>query len=191
MNDPEINPEGGMYSAMHTPRTLFNQHISPQRRLATQLYDVERFRRIQAKTGATINDICLAVIGTSTRRYLDELEQLPEDSLVVSVPVGLPRPDGKAGNATIGFACPLGTDVSDPVLRLKNIKAITHRTKQQLKTLSSEALQQFSVLGISPLMLGQLTGLGMKIPALFNLVVSNVVATRHKLYWNGKAEWRT
>lgn len=185
MNDHHINPEGGMYSAMHTPQTLFNQHISPQRRLATQLYDVARFKRIQQATGATVNDICLSIIGTATRRYLDELEQLPEDSLVVSVPVGLPRPDGKAGNATIGFACPLGTDIEDPLQRLQNLKAITHRTKQQLKTLSADALTQFSILGITPLMMGQLTGLGMKIPALFNLVVSNVVATRHKLYWNG------
>ncbi|MDX1692740.1 MAG: wax ester/triacylglycerol synthase family O-acyltransferase [Ketobacteraceae bacterium] len=185
MNDHRINPEGGMYSAMSTPKTLFNQHISPQRRLATQLYEVERFKRIQGVTGATVNDICLSVIGAAARRYLDELEQLPEDSLVVSVPVGLPRPDGKAGNATIGFACPLGTDIADPLRRLENIKVITHRTKQQLKTLSAEALGQFSVLGISPLMIGQLTGLGMKIPALFNMVVSNVVATRHKLYWNG------
>lgn len=185
MNDHEKNPEGGIYSAMHTPKTLFNQHISPQRRLATQLYKVERFKRIQDATGATVNDICLAVIGAAARRYLDELERLPEDSLIVSVPVGLPRPDGNAGNAAIGFACPLGTDIRDPVDRLKNIKAITHRTKQQLKTLSPQALKQFSVLGITPLMVGQLTGLGMKIPALFNLVVSNVVATRHKLYWNG------
>lgn len=185
MSDQQINPEGGMSSALHTPKTLFNQHISPQRRLATQLYDVARFKRIQEATGATINDICLSVIGTATRRYLDELERLPEDSLVVSVPVGLPRPDGRVGNATIGFACPLGTDILNPLDRLHTIKTITHRTKQQLKTLSGDALKQFGVLGIAPLMVGQLTGLGMKIPALFNLVVSNVVATDYKLYWHG------
>ena len=185
MNDRHENPEGGMYSAMHTPKTLFNQSISPQRRLATQLYDVERFKRIQKATGATVNDICLSVIGAATRRYLDELERLPEDSLIVSIPVGLPRPDGKIGNAAIGFACPLGTDIREPERRLKNIKTITHRTKQQLKSLSSDALKQFSILGVAPLMMGQLTGLGMKIPPLFNLVVSNVVATRHKMYLNG------
>ncbi|PIE42071.1 MAG: wax ester/triacylglycerol synthase family O-acyltransferase [Gammaproteobacteria bacterium] len=184
MSDRKINPEGGLYSVMNTPKTLFNQSVSPQRRLATQLYNLERFKRIQKQTGATINDICLSVIGAATRRYLDELERLPEDSLVVSIPVGLPRPDDKVGNAAVGFTSPLGTDILDPLLRLENIKTITQRTKQQLKTLSWDALQQFSVLGVAPLMIGQLTGLGMKIPPMFNLVVSNVVASTDKLYWN-------
>lgn len=185
MNDPEINPEGGMYSAMHTPKTLFNQSISPQRRLATQLYDIERFKRIQQKTGTTVNDVCLAVIGAAIRRYLDELERLPEDSLIVSIPVGLPRPDGEIGNAAIGFTCPLGTDINNSTDRLDTISTITRRTKQQLKTLSGGALKQFSMLATGPLMLGQLTGLGMKMPPMFNLVVSNVVATRSKMFWNG------
>ncbi|MCG8315533.1 MAG: wax ester/triacylglycerol synthase family O-acyltransferase [Pseudomonadales bacterium] len=183
MSDAEKNPEGGISAALHTPDTLFNQHISPQRRLATQLYDVERFKALQTATGATINDICLAIVGTATRRYLDELEVLPEDSLVVSIPVALPRSEGKHGNAAIGFAAPLLTDVLNPVDRLSGIKAITQRTKQQLRSLSIDALKQFSVLGITPLMVGQLTGMGIKMPAMFNLVVSNVVATRKKLYW--------
>lgn len=185
MADPAINPEGGMHSSLHTPKSLFNQTISPQRRLATQLYDIARFKRIQEATGATVNDIGLAVVGDAIRRYLSELEVLPEDSIIASIPVGLPRSDGQPGNAAVGFTCPLGTELDDPIQRLKNITAITTRTKQQLKGLSREALQQFSILGITPLMLGQMTGLGMRVPRLFNVVVSNVVATRSKLYLNG------
>ena len=184
MVDSEINPEGGIASALHTPHTLFNQHISPQRRLATQLYDVDRFKKLQKATGATINDLCLAIISGAIRRYLTELEVLPDESLVVSVPVALPRSGGRMGNAVLGFTCPLATDVRDPAERLSAIHSITERTKQQLKGLSAEALKQFSLMGIAPLMLGQLTGLGIKLPALFNLVISNVVATRHKLYLN-------
>lgn len=185
MADPKQNPEGGVYSSLHTPKSLFNQTISPQRRLATQLYDIERFKRIQQATGATVNDIGLAVVGDAIRRYLDELEVLPEHSIIASIPVGLPRADGQLGTNAVGFTCPLCTELDDPVQRLHNIKAITSRTKQQLKELSQDALQQFSVLGITPLMLGQMSGLGMRVPKLFNLVVSNVVATRSKLYLNG------
>jgi diacylglycerol O-acyltransferase len=185
MIDPEVNPEGGMHSALHTPRSLFNQTISPQRRLATQLYDVERFKLIQAATGATINDISLALVGAAIRRYLAELEVLPEEPIVASIPVGQPRSDGQVGNAAIGFTCPLGTDQDDVLARLYDIKTITTRTKNQLKNLSKQAIQQFAILGIAPLMVGQLTGLGVKIPPMFNLVVSNVVATRSKLYLNG------
>lgn len=54
MADPGLNPEGGVIDSLHTPKSLFNQTISPQRRLATQLYDVQRFKRIQQHTGATV-----------------------------------------------------------------------------------------------------------------------------------------
>ena len=185
MADPGLNPEGGVIDSLHTPKSLFNQTISPQRRLATQLYNVQRFKRIQQHTGATVNDISLAVVGGAVRRYLSELEVLPDDSIIASVPVALPRSSGDSGNAAVGFTCPLGTELDEPLARLKNITAITGRTKQQLRELSPDALAQFTVLGITPLMLGQMSGLGMRVPKLFNLVVSNVVATRHKLYLNG------
>lgn len=185
MNDQKANPEGGMYSALNTPHSLFNLPITPQRRLATQLYDIERFDRLRKATGATINDICLSIIGAASRRYLKEQDALPEEPLIASVPVGLARPDGQPGNAVAGFVCPIGTDQADPVRRVNNIKTITRRTKDQLSTLSKEALMQFSLLGISPMMLAQMAGVGTKLPSFFNMVVSNVIATRKKLYLAG------
>ncbi|HET8705010.1 MAG TPA: wax ester/triacylglycerol synthase family O-acyltransferase [Pseudomonadales bacterium] len=180
--DPVQNPEGGIRSSLHTPKSLFNLSISAQRRLATQLYDVERFKKISAKTGATINDISLAIIGSAARRYLSEMNALPDNSLIASIPVGVARPDGTPGNAVAGFVCPLLTDQEDPIARLSTIRNITSRTKEQMKGLSRPAVDQFALLGMSPLILGQMTGLSSKIPPFFNMVVSNVVASKKRLY---------
>ena len=185
MNDREENPEGGMYSALKTPHSLFNLPITPQRRLATQRYDIERFERLKNATGATINDICLSIIGAASRRYLSERDALPEEPLIASVPIGLARPDGQPGNAVAGFVCPLGTDIIDPVERVETINTITRRTKDQLQDLSKEALAQFSLLGISPLMMAQMAGMGTRLPSFFNMVVSNVVSSKKKLYLDG------
>jgi WS/DGAT/MGAT family acyltransferase len=177
--------ESVLRAASSTPRTLFNAPISQQRRLGTQLLDLARFKAITAATGATVNDVALAVCAGAVRRYLLDLDQLPGPSLTASIPIGLPRTDGKPGNAVTGFVCPLGTDIEDPAARLELIATVTERTKKQMLSLSSTALEQFALLGMSPLILGQMTGVLAKLPPFFNFVVSNVVASKKPLYLRG------
>lgn len=185
MYGPTANPEGGARSALQTPVSLFNLPVTQQRRLATQLYDVERFNRLRRATGATINDISLAIIGTAARRYLAEMNALPEHTLIASVPFGKPRSDGTQGNAVAGFVCPLLTDQDNVLERLGTIQTITKRTKLHMKRLSMAAINQLALLGLAPLIASQMTGLGARIPPFFNFVVSNVVASHSKLYLNG------
>ena len=179
------NPEGGLLSAFATPRSLFNAPVTPHRRLATQLLELRRFKALSAATGATINDLALAICGAAMRRYLLDLDALPDKSLIASIPVGLSRAEDRSGNAVAGFVCPLGTDIDDPLERLRRIHAITQRTKQQLGDLSAHALSQFTLLGMSPLLLGQMTGTLATLPPIFNVIVSNVVGARDKLYFRG------
>jgi WS/DGAT/MGAT family acyltransferase len=185
MSRREDNPGGGIYSALEAPHSGFNAAVSAQRRVATQLFSLERFRRMSTATGASINDLSLAVLGAALRRYLIEQNTLPETTLVASIPVGLPRPDGKPGNTVTGFVCPLATEESSPKKRLERIHLVTSRTKQQLRSLSATALEQLALLGLSPLILGQLTGMATHLPPFFNLVVSNIVGPREKLYLRG------
>lgn len=185
MNRREENPEGGMQSALNTPKTPFNVHVSPHRRVATQTLPLHRFKQIGDIMGATVNDVALAVIGTSLRRYLSDQQALPNQPLVASIPIALNRPKGESGNAVAGFVCPLETHGDDPIQRLEIIRAITSRTKKQLQSLSRTALRQFSVMGIAPMLISQVTGLGASFPPFFNLVVSNVVASRKTLYLRG------
>jgi WS/DGAT/MGAT family acyltransferase len=185
MTRPQDNPDGGVLSALATPKSPLNVAITPQRRLATQLFDLARVKALGAATDATVNDICLAIVAGALRRYLLELGNLPRKPLVASVPVGLPRTDGKAGNAVAGFVVPLRSDLQDPRERLRVIRTVTERTKEQLRTLSPGALGQFTMLGMSPLILGQMTRVLAYLPPIFNLVVSNVVASRELLYLDG------
>ncbi|MGB0212638.1 WS/DGAT/MGAT family O-acyltransferase [Algiphilus sp.] len=172
-------------AALRTPRTPFNVPVTAQRRLGTQLLERNRLSEIAHATDTTINDIALSLCGGATRRYLQELDALPDRPLTASVPIGLPRTDGKPGNAVSGFVCPIGTHIPDPLLRLQRIHSITQRTKEQMLCVSSAALERFGMFGIAPLMLGQLTGTLPKWPPLFNVVLSNVVASKERLYMMG------
>lgn len=172
-------------AALRTPNTPFNVPVTGQRRLGTQLLSLDRLHAVAEATDTTINDIALSLCGAATRRYLREQDALPKRSLTASVPIGLARNDGRAGNAVSGFVCPIGSDIEDPLQRLQRIHAITQRTKEKMLAMSSPALERFGMFGIAPLMLGQLTGTLPKWPPLFNVVVSNVVASKERLFMMG------
>lgn len=170
---------------LNTPRSLFNARVSQQRRLGTQILSLPRLRAIAEAGNATVNDALLAVVGGAMRRYLIEQNALPEKELLASVPMGLARPDGRPGNAAVGFIAPLGTDHDDPAERLRWIGQVTRRGKQELSAMSPVAQSQFALLGIAPLLLGQISGVLPKLPPLFNCVVSNVVLAKDPLYLMG------
>jgi len=173
-------------AALATPRTLFNKPVSQQRRLGTQILELARVKAVAAAAGATANDAMLAIVGGAIRRYLLEQQALPaKKSLLASVPVAIQRKDGQMGNAAAGFVVPMGTDLDDPRERLHLIRRVTMRGKKELSNMPAESQMQFALLGITPLMLGQMTGLLPKMPPFFNIVVSNVVLSKQPLYLTG------
>jgi diacylglycerol O-acyltransferase / wax synthase len=168
-----------------TPRSVINVAVSPQRRLGTQLLSLARLRAVAARSDATVNDVLLALVGGALRRYLLDMEALPEHTLLGSVPMALPRPDGQPGNAVAGFVCPLGTHLANPRERIALVSRVTRRAKAEMSRMSHTALDQLALLGISPLLLGQMLGVLPKLPPIFNLVVSNVVLSKTPLYLMG------
>ncbi len=172
-------------ASLHTPRSLFNAPVSQQRRLGTQLIKLERFKRLSRALDVTVNDVTLAVVGATTRRYLLEQGALPGKSLTASVPIGLDRAEGEGGNAVAGFVCSLHTDIDDPLERARRIHHATLRAKADLKKMSRPALDNLALSGLAPLLIGQMTGTLAKMSPMFNFVVSNVVLTKEKLYLMG------
>lgn len=172
---------------LEVPRSLFNMPISQQRRLGTQILSVSRLKAVAkaAGEGAKLNDALLAVLGGAMRRYLLEQGALPDKTLLASVPIGLERSDGTPGSIATGFVAPLGTNLDDPRERIQWIRRVTTRAKAELQGLSREAQVQFALLGIAPLLLGQITGTLPKLPPIFNCVVSNVVLSNRSLYLMG------
>lgn len=171
-------------ASRHTPRSLFNVHTSQQRRLGTQILELARVKAVSKAVGVSVNDTILAICGGAMRRYLLENDALPETSLNASVPVAVPRTDGQ-GTAVVGFVAPMGTTMADPIERMRHTHAVTTQTKDQLLAMSSTAQNQFTLMGLSPLIIGQMTGQLAKWPPFFNVTVSNVVLTKHKLYLMG------
>jgi diacylglycerol O-acyltransferase / wax synthase len=77
-----INKDFSVEPAIQTPRTRFNVAVSPNRVVdgrSLVLSDIKALRALSP--GAKINDVFLAIIGGSLRRYLIAKNDLPATSL--------------------------------------------------------------------------------------------------------------
>ncbi len=173
-------------SLSEAPRTILNQNITAQRRVATQATPLERLKTIGAAAGGSVNDVLLAACSGALRRYLAELEKLPRKSLVTSIPVALPRDSSEAGGNAISFAnVRLATDIEDVRERFDAIRRSSAAGRAYLKQMTTAALIDYTVLTSSPQMITRLPGIGSRVPPLYNVIISNVPGPRAKLYFLG------
>jgi WS/DGAT/MGAT family acyltransferase len=171
------------------PRSILNKRIGRNRRFATQQYEMARLKRIGAAHGATLNDVLLALVGGGLRRFLGELDELPDAPLVAFLPVNVrPQGDSGGGNAVGAILATLATDVDDPLERLRRITASTRSAKAQLEGMTQESILAYSAYLLAPgglQAMSAFTGIRAPVPLAFNVCVSNVPGPREPLYLRG------
>ena len=169
------------------PKCVLNGPIGGARRFATQSYAFSRIRALCDETGGTVNDIVLAVCAGGLRRYLSEMNELPDKPLIANLPVSVrPKDDENAGNAISTMLVSLATDVVDVKERLEAIRASTQKGKEHLQAMPRAAINNYTMLMMAPFMLGQITGFGARANRpMFNVVISNVPGPKKRLYLNG------
>jgi WS/DGAT/MGAT family acyltransferase len=188
-------PPAGLTSLLHStmpfqaPRTIFNGPVTGARRFAAQSWPIERLEKVRAITGATLNDVLLAMCSGALRNYLLELNALPDKALTAMVPVSLRTsasgPGG--GNSLATLIADLATDEADPERRIRRITASTAQAKSVLAGLSPLQNLIVGALGFAVAGPGAvLPGVAGRTTPPYNLVISNVPGpTESPLYWNG------
>jgi diacylglycerol O-acyltransferase len=176
--------------SLYAPRTIFNQKITGSRRFAAQDWPIERLRAIGKATDTTLNDVVLAMSGGAVRRYLLELDALPETPLVAMVPVGLKAKEShvastEGGNAVGAVMCRLGTDLEDPADRLIDIHASMADGKEALSSMTPAQIMAMSALGQAPAIVAPMLRMSGIVRPPYNLIISNVPGPRETRYWNG------
>ncbi|GAA1135379.1 wax ester/triacylglycerol synthase family O-acyltransferase [Kribbella jejuensis] len=171
------------------PRTVFNQTVTGARRFAAQSWAIERLEKVRAITGATLNDVLLAMCSGALRNYLLEQNALPDKSLTAMVPVNLRTKDTGpgGGNSLATLIADLATDLSDPEQRIRRIMASTAQAKSVLSGLTPLQNLVVGALGFAVAGPGAvLPGVAGRTAPPYNLVISNVPGpTQSPLYWNG------
>jgi diacylglycerol O-acyltransferase len=93
--------------------------ISGSRRFASQSYSLARLKHIGEATGATVNDVTLAICAGALREYLAGPRPLPKKPLVAMVPVSLHGETTAGGNQVSLLLANLATHIADPLKRLQ------------------------------------------------------------------------
>lgn len=171
-------------SAFSAPKSILNQHISGARRFAAQSYSFKRMRAAGKALGATVNDVTLAMCAGALRRYLLDLDALPERPLVAMVPVSTRKDDSESGNQVAMVLTSLATHLDDPEERFGAIMRSMTAAKERLARMSQLEMMNYLGVIMAPSGLNMATGLAPTWQA-FNVTISNVPGPKKTLYFNG------
>ncbi|MDV6271383.1 WS/DGAT/MGAT family O-acyltransferase [Rhodococcus globerulus] len=170
---------------LSAPKSKLNVPIGGARRFAARSWPLERLRLVAKSADATVNDVVLAMCSGALRTYMSDLDALPENPLIVMVPVSLRGKEqkSKASNEIGVLMCNLATHLDNPAGRFEAVRDCMREGKDAMRTHSSAQILAMSALGTAPLALGMF-GLGGPIRPP-NVMISNVPGPRKALYWNG------
>lgn len=142
--------------------------------------------------GATVNDAILSIVGGALRQYLMDKKELPAKSLVAGAPVNVrSRDEAKTGGNQVSMmTVPLGSDVADPLERLRSVhrdavgsKAYHEAVGARFMTDMTHSLPaELAALGVRAALSSGLMA-GMK--PIFNTIVTNVPGPQVPLYMRG------
>lgn len=172
-----------------SPPTRFNRPITPNRVYAHVTLPLHELRALKDTFGCTLNDVYLALVGGALRRYLATREPC-ERALTAAVPVTVRGADDDPafGNAVAYWFATTGSDLSDPVERVRAVAESTRAARALFATrdprLAMDWLEHW------PLRRLYLDGLPAFVGALvgrpsYNVIVSNVRGPSRPLYSDG------
>jgi diacylglycerol O-acyltransferase / wax synthase len=176
----------------HAPRTPWNQTISPHRRFAYTTIPLDSAKQVRRAVGCTFNDVVMALVSGTLRRYLIKHDCLPDEALIAMVPVSV-RSGSESEmyqNRVSALLADLATNEPDPAKRLERVRQSMTKAKEDFKAIPAEVLQDFTqfappaVAARAMRMYSRLRVADRMNPP-FNLIVSNVPGPSTALYAAG------
>jgi WS/DGAT/MGAT family acyltransferase len=180
----ELYRDRELVPALRAPRTIFGTASGGPRRCAVRSWPLPRVTEVAKKAEVTVNDVALAMCAGAMREYLAQRGTLPDRPLVAMAPVNIrDDEDADAGNIVGGAVCTLATDVDDPAKRLQTIHLSMRRNVEIIRELPRQvAIHLFGVI-CAPI--SSDSGLGARVPPVFNVGISHMRGVDTPLYRNG------
>lgn len=164
---------------LRAPRAPFNGRITPARAVAYADLSLADVKAIKTAAGCTVNDAVIAICGGALRLYLEQVDGLPDKSLIAAVPVSVRGGDESSANAVSAMFTTLATDVADPLERLAVVRQANTVAKGVHAAVGEQLLGQMTELASPPIMTALARAyttlrLADLHPVVHNVVISNV-----------------
>ncbi|MEZ5373842.1 MAG: wax ester/triacylglycerol synthase family O-acyltransferase [Microthrixaceae bacterium] len=186
----DSGPRGAL--PLTAPPTPFNSAITPHRRVGFARVPLSGAKEIKEAFGVKVNDVVLAIMSGTLRKYLDDRGDLPDESLVACIPVSVRTDDekGAANNRVSAMFAHLSTHVEDPTERLRLIADSTKGAKEEHNALGARMMTDWGeyaaprTFQLASRLYSQIGMANMHRP-IHNLVISNVPGPPFPLYFAG------
>ena len=173
------------------PKTPFNASVSANRILGATMFPLDQIRHIRKKVrGSTVNDVVLSLCAGALRRYLSEIGELPDESLVGMVPIAVRDDVDEGGNRVSAMTLSLETTESDSLRRLRLIHEHTVDSKAYSQALGARTLTDSAEavpfgLGVVAARLYTRLHVADYLRPFFNIILTDVPGPREKKYLGG------
>ena len=177
---------------LNAPKTRFNNPVGPHRVADAAVFALDDFKAIKNAANVTINDVALSVVGGAMRRYLEDLGELPEESLAAGIPMNMrSRREMTEDNNQVGsMFCEIHTNIKDPLKRLQAVHLSAIDAKES--NADNPMVEVLRMAGVfSPAFSQSVASLWSKrqlskyVPANISTVISNVPGPTVPLYSAG------
>lgn len=117
---PGRDPDGGLLGGptLQAPPTPFNRPVTPHRRVAWTVLDLDQVKAVKRARGTTVNDVVMAISAGAVRQHLLEVGALPDRPLQAMVPISVRSGDERGGNRVTAMVGLVPTHLADPLERL-------------------------------------------------------------------------
>jgi diacylglycerol O-acyltransferase / wax synthase len=173
------------------PRMSYNRALTPRRSVAFTTLKLDEVKQVGRSSGASVNDVVVALCAGVLRRYAILCDELPDRPLVAAVPVSERLPEhGTAGNRLSFMFYGLPVHLGDPVERLAFVthsssaaKDVHGRAGQGLMAALATLVPQST---IGPVMrLVSSSHAANVVPPIANVLISNIKGPELPLYVAG------
>jgi len=178
-----------MAAPFRAPRTPFNNSITRRRNIAYAGLDLDDIRTIKNRFNVTVNDVVMALCAGVLRKFLLDRGQLPDTSLVATVPVSVHQKSDRPGrNQLTTLFSRLQTQIADPAGRLRAIAQANEVAKEHSAAIGATLLldwAQFAVWALLAPAVRLCASTVLTRRPVHNLVISNVPGPQVPLYFLG------
>ena len=172
------------------PSSCFNRPTTPNRICATVKLPLREMREIKHAFDCTLNDVYLALVGGALRAHQQRHDEAGSRPLTAAVPVSVRRQqdDPAFGNAIAYWFATTGSDLADPLERLRAVASNTRVARALFEACDPRLsvdwfdhwlLRRLYLSGL-PAILGGLLG-----RPSYSVIVSNVRGPSRPLYSDG------
>jgi WS/DGAT/MGAT family acyltransferase len=173
------------------PRLGMNRRITAHRVLSFSSVSLDDVKAVKNALGVTVNDVVLAVMAGALRSYLDRRGELPDRSLVASIPTSVRAADDEQfGNKVSSMFAALPVEESDPIERVRAVARSMSGAKSLHEEVGGTTLQEWAEAAAPALFTRAMRmytrlRVGERLRPVINLVLSNVPGPPWPLYFAG------